>query len=146
MRATVGEPQGDAREGGAEGSGTQTRDHERRQRGRQWARSVLANTKSNPPQDTAGRTERSEIASRQAAPLGCAAGEAAKQPEGARGKFRFLPGEISRARAWESRAERDSQPKAARSGAEGERREAARSNSAAAVLARKGAGGWKRPV
>lgn len=55
MRATVAEPQGDAREGGAERSGRQTRDHRQanRQRGRQWATSVLANTKSNPHQDTA---------------------------------------------------------------------------------------------
>jgi len=57
MRATVAEPQGDAREGGAERSGRQTRDHRNtnRQRGRQWATSVLANTKSNPHQDTASR-------------------------------------------------------------------------------------------
>jgi hypothetical protein len=57
MRATVAEPQGDAREGGAERSGRQTRDHRQanRQRGRQWATSVLANTKSNPHQDTASR-------------------------------------------------------------------------------------------
>jgi hypothetical protein len=57
MRATVAEPQGDAREGGAERSGRQTCDHRNtnRQRGRQWATSVLANTKSNPHQDTAGR-------------------------------------------------------------------------------------------
>ena len=57
MRATVAEPQGDAREGGAERSGRQTCDHRNtnRQRGRQWAISVLANTKSNPHQDTASR-------------------------------------------------------------------------------------------
>ena len=57
MRATVAEPQGDAREGGAERSGRQTRDHRNtnRQRGRQWAISVLANAKSNPHQDTASR-------------------------------------------------------------------------------------------
>jgi hypothetical protein len=57
MRATVAEPQGDAREGGAERSGRQTRDHRQanRQRGRQWATSELANTKSNPHQDTASR-------------------------------------------------------------------------------------------
>ena len=57
MRATVAEPQGDAREGGVERSGRQTRDHRNtnRQRGRQWATSVLANTKSNPHQDTASR-------------------------------------------------------------------------------------------
>jgi hypothetical protein len=55
MRATVAEPQGDAREGGAERSGRQTRDHGNRHRGRQWATSVLATTKSNPHQDTACR-------------------------------------------------------------------------------------------
>lgn len=57
MRATVAEPQGDAREGGAERSGRQTRDHRKpnRQRGRQWATSVLANTKSKAHQDTASR-------------------------------------------------------------------------------------------
>lgn len=57
MRATVAEPQGDTREGGAERSGRQTRDHRKtnRQRGRQWAISVLANAKSNPHQDTASR-------------------------------------------------------------------------------------------
>ena len=77
MRATVAEPQGDAREGGAEragaqrrqpaagspkgerseATGRQTRDHRNtnRQRGRQWAISVLANAKSNPHQDTASR-------------------------------------------------------------------------------------------
>jgi hypothetical protein len=57
MRATVVEPQGDAREGGAEGSGRRTRDHRNtnRQRGRQWATSVPANTKSNSHQDTASR-------------------------------------------------------------------------------------------
>jgi hypothetical protein len=57
MRATVAEPQGDAREGGAERSGRQTCDHRKanRQRGRQWATSVLANTKSNSHQDTASR-------------------------------------------------------------------------------------------
>ena len=55
MRATVAEPQGDAREGGAERSGRQTRDHRNtnRQRGRQWAASVLANTKPKSHQDTA---------------------------------------------------------------------------------------------
>jgi hypothetical protein len=60
MRATVAEPQGDAREGGAEGSGRQTRDRRNtnRQRGRQWATSVRANTKSNPHQDTASRAGR----------------------------------------------------------------------------------------
>jgi hypothetical protein len=62
MRATVAEPQGDARAGdtcagGAERSGRQNRDRRNtnRQRGRQWATSVLANTKSNPHQDTASR-------------------------------------------------------------------------------------------
>ena len=57
MRATVAEPQGDAREGGAERSGRQTCDHRNtnRQRGRQWAISVPANAKSNPHQDTASR-------------------------------------------------------------------------------------------
>jgi hypothetical protein len=57
MRATVAEPQGDAREGGVERSGRQMRDHRNtnQQRGRQWATSVLANTKSNPHQDTASR-------------------------------------------------------------------------------------------
>ena len=57
MRATVAEPQGDAREGGAERSGRQTRDHRNtnRQRGRQWAISVLADAKSKPHQDTACR-------------------------------------------------------------------------------------------
>ena len=57
MRVTVAEPQGDAREGGTERSGRQTCDHRNtnRQRGRQWATSVLANTKSNPHQDTACR-------------------------------------------------------------------------------------------
>ncbi len=57
MRATVAEPQGDAREGGAERSGRQTRDHRNtnRQRGRQWAISVRTNAKSNPHQDTASR-------------------------------------------------------------------------------------------
>lgn len=57
MRATVAEPQGDAREGGAERSGRQTRDHRNtnRQRGRQWATSVLPNTKSKTHQDTASR-------------------------------------------------------------------------------------------
>lgn len=60
MRATVAEPQGDAREGGAERSGRQTRDRRNtnRQRGRQWATSVLANAKSNPHQDTASRVGR----------------------------------------------------------------------------------------
>jgi len=57
MRATVAEPQGDTREGGAERSGRQTCDprNTNRQRGRQWATSVLANAKSNPHQDTASR-------------------------------------------------------------------------------------------
>lgn len=57
MRATVAEPQGDAREGGTERSGRQTCDHRNtnRQRGRQWATSVLVNTKSKPHQDTASR-------------------------------------------------------------------------------------------
>lgn len=57
MRATVAEPQGDTREGGAERSGRQTRDprNTNRQRGRQWATSVLANAKSKPHQDTASR-------------------------------------------------------------------------------------------
>ena len=56
MEATVAEPQGDAREGGAERSGRQTRDRRNTnwQRGRQWATSVLANTKSEVHQDTAG--------------------------------------------------------------------------------------------
>jgi hypothetical protein len=60
MRATVAEPQGDAREGGAEGSGRQTRDRRdtNRQRGRQWATSVLVNTKSKSHQDTASRAGR----------------------------------------------------------------------------------------
>jgi hypothetical protein len=57
MRATVAEPQGDAREGGAERSGRQTRDR-KRQRGRQWATSVRANTKSKAHQDTASRAGR----------------------------------------------------------------------------------------
>jgi hypothetical protein len=57
MRATVAEPQGDTREGGAERSGRQNRDHRNtnQQRGRQWATSALASTKSNPHQDTASR-------------------------------------------------------------------------------------------
>lgn len=57
MRATVAEPQGDAREGGAERSGRQNRDHRNtnQQRGRQWATSVRANAKSKPHQDTASR-------------------------------------------------------------------------------------------
>ena len=57
MRVTVAEPQGDAREGGAERSGRQTCDHRNtnRQRGRLWAASVLANTKPEAHQDTAGR-------------------------------------------------------------------------------------------
>lgn len=57
MRVTVAEPQGDAREGGAERSGRQTCDHRNtnRQRGRRWAASVLANTKPEAHQDTAGR-------------------------------------------------------------------------------------------
>ena len=57
MRATVAKPQGDTREGGAERSGRQTCDprNTNRQRGRQWATSVLANAKSNPHQDTASR-------------------------------------------------------------------------------------------
>jgi hypothetical protein len=57
MRATVAEPQGDAREGGAERSGRQNRDHRNtnRQRGRQWAASVRANAKPKPHQDTASR-------------------------------------------------------------------------------------------
>jgi hypothetical protein len=55
MRATVAQPQGDAREGGAERSGEQNRDHRNtnRQRGRLWAASVPANAKPNPRQDTA---------------------------------------------------------------------------------------------
>ena len=57
MRATVAEPQGDAREGGAERSGRQTRDRNR-QGGRQWATSVRANTKSKAHQDTACRVGR----------------------------------------------------------------------------------------
>jgi hypothetical protein len=57
MRATVAEPQGDAREGGAERSGRQTCDHRNtnRQRGRLWAASVLANAKPKAHQDTASR-------------------------------------------------------------------------------------------
>ena len=57
MRATVAEPQGDAREGGAERSGRQTCDHRNtnRLRGRLWAASVLANAKPNAHQDTASR-------------------------------------------------------------------------------------------
>ena len=57
MRATVAEPQGDAREGGAERSGRQTCDHRdtNRQRGRLWAASVLANAKPKTHQDTASR-------------------------------------------------------------------------------------------
>jgi len=57
MRATVAEPQGDAREGGAERSGRQTCDHRNtnRQRGRLWAASVLANAKPKPHQDAASR-------------------------------------------------------------------------------------------
>lgn len=57
MRATVAEPQGDAREGGSERSGRQNRDHRNtnQQGGRQWATSVRVNTKSNPHQDTASR-------------------------------------------------------------------------------------------
>ena len=57
MRATVAEPQGDVREDGAERSGRQTCDHRNtnRQRGRQWATSVLVNAKSKPHQDTASR-------------------------------------------------------------------------------------------
>jgi len=57
MRATVAEPQGDTREGGAERSGRQTRDHRNtnRQRGRQWAASVRANAKPKAHQDTACR-------------------------------------------------------------------------------------------
>src|SRR6187431_3293571 len=57
MRVTVAEPQGDAREGGAERSGRQTCDHRNtnRQRGRLWAASVLANAKPKAHQDTASR-------------------------------------------------------------------------------------------
>lgn len=57
MRVTVAEPQGDAREGGAERSGRQNCDHRNtnRQRGRRWAASVLANTKPEAHQDTAGK-------------------------------------------------------------------------------------------
>jgi len=57
MRVTVAEPQGDAREGGAERSGRQTCDHRNtnRQRGRRWAASVRPNTKPETHQDTAGR-------------------------------------------------------------------------------------------
>jgi hypothetical protein len=57
MRATVADPQGDAREGGAERSGRQIRDHRNTnwQRGRLWAASVLGNAKPYPHQDTAGR-------------------------------------------------------------------------------------------
>ncbi len=57
MRATVAEPQGDAREGGAEGSGRQIRGHRNtnRQRGRLWAASVLVNAKPKAHQDTASR-------------------------------------------------------------------------------------------
>src|SRR5262245_38645834 len=53
MRATVAEPQGDAREGGAERSGRQSCDHRNTNRLRQqWATSTLARAKSNPHQDT----------------------------------------------------------------------------------------------
>ena len=57
MRATVAEPQGGVREGVAERSGRQTRDHRKtnRQRGRQRATSVLANAKSKTHQDVASR-------------------------------------------------------------------------------------------
>jgi hypothetical protein len=57
MRVTVAEPQGDAREGGAERSGRQNCDHRNtnRQRGRRRAASVLANTKPKAHQDAAGR-------------------------------------------------------------------------------------------
>ncbi len=57
MRATVAEPQGGVREGVAERSGRQTRDHRKtnRQRGRQRATSVLANAKSKHHQDVASR-------------------------------------------------------------------------------------------
>ncbi len=57
MRATVAEPQGGVREGVAERSGRQTRDHRKtnRQRGRQRATSVLANAKSKTHQDVACR-------------------------------------------------------------------------------------------
>jgi hypothetical protein len=57
MRVTVAEPQGDAREGGAERSGRQTCDHRNtnRQRGRLRAASVLANTKPEVHQDAACR-------------------------------------------------------------------------------------------
>ena len=93
MRATVAEPQGDAREGGAERSGRQTRDHRNtnRQRGRQWAISVLANAKSNPHQDTASR---------------------AGWPEG---KVKVLTrGDLPRGGAGEPERSGDSQPQAAR--------------------------------
>ncbi len=57
MRATVAEPQGAAREGGAEGSGRQIRGHRNtnRQRGRLWAASVLVNVKPKAHQDIASR-------------------------------------------------------------------------------------------
>lgn len=57
MRATVAEPQGGVREGVAERSGRQTRDHRKTnpQRGRQRATSVLTNAKSKPHQDVASR-------------------------------------------------------------------------------------------
>ena len=50
MRATVAEPQGDAREGGAERSGRRIRGlrNTNWQRGRRWATSMLVNAKSNP--------------------------------------------------------------------------------------------------
>ena len=57
MRATVAEPQGDAREGGAERSGKQICDHRNtnRQRGRVRAASVLANAKPKAHQDAPSR-------------------------------------------------------------------------------------------
>jgi len=57
MRATVVKPQGDARKGGAERSGRQTRDHRNtnRQRGRVRAASVLANAKPEAHQDASSR-------------------------------------------------------------------------------------------
>jgi hypothetical protein len=60
MRATVAELQGDAREGGAEGSSRQIcgRRNTNRQRGRVWAASVRVNAKPGGHQDTPGRVWR----------------------------------------------------------------------------------------
>lgn len=60
MTATVAELQGDAREGGAEGSSRQTcgRRYTNRQGGRVWAASVLVNAKPRGHQDTPGRVWR----------------------------------------------------------------------------------------